>query len=34
MNEVVSKPTDEALLAKIAKDVKALCDKFPAPGLS
>ena len=33
IERVVAAPTDEALLAKIAGEVKALCDRFPAPGL-
>ena len=33
MDRVVKAPTDEALLASIAKEVKEVCDKFPAPGL-
>jgi glycine hydroxymethyltransferase len=33
IDQVVSNPEDEALLTRIAGDVKALCDGFPAPGL-
>ena len=33
IDRVVAKPTDEALLATIASEVKELCSKFPAPGL-
>jgi len=33
IDRVVANATDEALLAKIAGEVKELCDKFPAPGL-
>ncbi len=33
IDRVVSAPTDEALLAKIAGDARALCARFPAPGL-
>ncbi|MBX3203882.1 MAG: serine hydroxymethyltransferase [Labilithrix sp.] len=33
IDRVVASPTDEALLAKIAGEVKELCDGFPAPGL-
>ena len=33
IERVVSKPTDEAEIAKVAGEVKALCAKFPAPGL-
>ncbi|MBX3215506.1 MAG: serine hydroxymethyltransferase [Labilithrix sp.] len=33
IDRVVASPTDEALLAKTAGEVKALCDGFPAPGL-
>ncbi|MBX3220751.1 MAG: serine hydroxymethyltransferase [Labilithrix sp.] len=33
IDRVVANPTDEALLAKIAGEVKELCDGFPAPGL-
>ena len=32
-DRVVSAPTDEALLAKIAGEVKDLCSKFAAPGI-
>ena len=31
--DVVEAPEDEALQAKIAADVKTLCDDFPAPGV-
>ena len=33
MNAVVAAPDDEALLSKIAGDVKEMCDQFPAPGV-
>ncbi len=33
MDKVVAAPADDALLAKIAGEVKAMCSKFPAPGL-
>ncbi len=33
IDRVVAKPTDEALLAKIAGEVREVCAKFPAPGL-
>ena len=33
MAEVVDHVEDEAKIAGIAADVKALCDKFPAPGV-
>ena len=33
IERVVSKPTDEAEIAKVAGEVKALCARFPAPGL-
>jgi len=33
IDRVVSAPTDEALLAKIASDVKAMCSGFLAPGI-
>jgi glycine hydroxymethyltransferase len=33
IDRVVSAPADEALLAKIAGDVKAMCAAFPAPGI-
>jgi glycine hydroxymethyltransferase len=33
MDAVVKNPTDEAFLAKVAGEVKALCANFPAPGL-
>lgn len=33
IDQVVAKPTDEALIAKIAGEVKEICAKFPAPGL-
>jgi glycine hydroxymethyltransferase len=33
MDEVASHVGDEARLARIAGEVKALCEKFPAPGL-
>jgi glycine hydroxymethyltransferase len=33
MDEVAKAPSDEAKLTAIAADVKALCAKFPAPGI-
>ncbi len=33
IERVVAAPTDEGLLAKVASEVKALCERFPAPGL-
>jgi glycine hydroxymethyltransferase len=33
IDQVVSAPEDEALMAKIAGEVKELCSAFPAPGL-
>ncbi len=33
IDRVVASPKDEALLAKVAGEVKELCAKFPAPGL-
>jgi len=33
MADVVAAPSDEAKLGKIAKDVEAMCNDFPAPGL-
>jgi glycine hydroxymethyltransferase len=33
IDRVVASPKDEALLAKVAGEVKDLCSKFPAPGL-
>ena len=33
IDRVVASPTDEALIAKVAGEVKELCGKFPAPGL-
>jgi glycine hydroxymethyltransferase len=33
MGQVVAAPTDEALLARIAAEVKEMCRGFPAPGL-
>ncbi len=33
MNEVAGAPEDEALLSRIAGQVKELCTEFPAPGL-
>lgn len=33
MNQVVRAPEDEALLSRIAAEVKECCDAFPAPGL-
>jgi glycine hydroxymethyltransferase len=32
-DRVVSSPNDEALLAKIAGEVRELCSKFAAPGI-
>jgi glycine hydroxymethyltransferase len=33
IDRVVAAPTDDALLAKVAGEVKELCGRFPAPGL-
>lgn len=33
MDQIVSNPTDESLQARVASQVKELCDAFPAPGL-
>ena len=33
IERVVAKPTDEAEIAKVAAEVKAVCARFPAPGL-
>jgi len=33
IDQVVAAPGDEALLARIAGDVKEMCRDFPAPGL-
>ena len=33
IDRVVAAPTDEALLSKIAAEVKERCAKFPAPGI-
>ncbi len=33
MDQVATAPNDEALLARVAREVHALCDGFPAPGL-
>jgi glycine hydroxymethyltransferase len=33
MDQVIAAPTDEALLAKVAHEVKELCAKHPAPGI-
>jgi len=33
IDQVVGNPSDEALLARVAGEVKELCDKHPAPGL-
>ena len=33
MGDVIAAPTDETLIARIAGEVKALCDQFPAPGV-
>ena len=33
MNAVAAAPTDEALLARIAGEVREVCNHFPAPGL-
>ncbi|MCC6645553.1 MAG: serine hydroxymethyltransferase [Polyangiaceae bacterium] len=34
MAEVVAAPGDDATLARIARDVAALCERFPAPGVT
>lgn len=34
VNQVVSAPDDEALIARIAQEVKDCCQNFPAPGLT
>jgi glycine hydroxymethyltransferase len=34
MSQVVAKPDDAALQARIAGEVKALCSRFPAPGIA
>jgi glycine hydroxymethyltransferase len=33
MDQIISSPEDEALQARVAAEVKELCDGFPAPGL-
>jgi glycine hydroxymethyltransferase len=33
IDRVVAKPTDEALLGKVAGEVRDVCAKFPAPGI-
>jgi glycine hydroxymethyltransferase len=33
IDRVVAKPTDEALLAKVAGEVREVCAKYPAPGI-
>ena len=33
MDRVVQKPSDEALLAKVAGEVREVCARFPAPGI-
>ena len=33
IDRVINHATDEAEIAKVAAEVKALCAKFPAPGL-
>ena len=33
INEAISNAEDEAALAKIAGEVKAMCVQFPAPGI-
>ena len=33
IDQVVANHTDETVIARIAGEVRALCDKFPAPGL-
>jgi glycine hydroxymethyltransferase len=33
MDQVVSAPTDAALHARIAGEVRELCARFPAPGI-
>ncbi len=32
--DIVEAPEDEARIASVAGDVKAMCDGFPAPGIS
>jgi glycine hydroxymethyltransferase len=34
MNQVVAAPTDEALLGRIAGEVRDMCRNFPAPGIT
>jgi glycine/serine hydroxymethyltransferase len=34
MDKVISNPTDEAVADKVRAEVKDLCAKFPAPGIS
>lgn len=33
ITRVVEAPTDEGLMAKVAGEVRSLCEKFPAPGI-
>jgi glycine/serine hydroxymethyltransferase len=33
MDAVVSAPEDEALIARVASEVKECCASFPAPGI-
>ena len=33
LDSIVSNPEDAALQAKVAEEVRALCNRFPAPGL-
>ncbi|HVJ90292.1 MAG TPA: serine hydroxymethyltransferase [Labilithrix sp.] len=33
IDRVIANPTDETFLAKVAGEVRELCDKFPAPGI-
>jgi len=33
IDEVVKAPADEAVLARVAREVRELCDGYPAPGL-
>jgi glycine hydroxymethyltransferase len=34
MNEVVAKTDDEALLARVAEEVREMCSGFPPPGIA
>jgi len=34
MDEVASAPGDEAVIARVADEVKTLCSRFPAPGIA